>query len=237
MGANRLPGKVLMDLDGVPLLQYQLGRVRKSRRAEKIIVATGESAANDGIESLCRKLAVECFRGSENDVLSRYYRCARKYGADVIVRLTADCPFSDPEVIDATVGLFEQRNLDYAANTVPPETSHFPDGFDVEVFSMQALERANLEAADAHDREHVTFYFWKYRHGFRTAQLSQPEDYSGYRVTVDYPEDLEVARFIAGRLKEDGRFGTMKEVIGILDSFPEVREKNSRYYFGIGWKK
>lgn len=237
MGASRLPGKVLMEIGGVPLLEYQLQRISKSKKIEKVVVATSVAKQDDRIDSFCRKYAIECFRGSEDDVLSRYYECAKKYNADVIVRLTADCPFSDPVVIDNVIRLFEEKKADYAANTVPPQTSYFPDGFDVEVFSIQALERANLEANDPYDREHVTFYFWKYQNGFRTVQLNFPQDYSQYRLTVDYPQDLEVASFIAEELKKAKKFGAMEEIIEILNFHPEIKEINSQYYFGIGWKK
>lgn len=237
MGARRLPGKVLMEIGGVPLLGYQLQRIGKSKKLDKVVVATSVAKQDDQIESFCKQYAIECFRGSENDVLSRYYECAKRYNADIIVRLTADCPFSDPAVIDDVIGLLEDKKADYAANTVPPETSHFPDGFDVEVFTMQALERANLEAKDLHDREHVTFYFWKYQNGFRTTQLNYPKNYSQYRVTVDYPQDLEVASFIAAELKKTKKFGTMEEIMEILKVHPEIKKINSQYYFGIGWKK
>lgn len=237
MGANRLPGKVLMDINGISLLQYQIQRISRSKLLERYVVATSTASQDDQIDLFCQKHSIECFRGPENDVLSRYYECAKKYNADVIVRLTADCPFSDPEIIDRVIKLFKEEKADYAANTIPPESNHFPDGFDVEVFTMQALERANLGARDDHDREHVTFYFWKYQNGFRTLQLSLPLDYSQYRLTVDYPEDLEVARFIARELKLSNKFGTMEEIVGILNLHPEIKELNSRYYFGIGWKK
>lgn len=232
-----MPGKVLMDIGGVALLQYQFQRVSKSKRLDNIVVATTMAKQDDRIEAFCREHFIECFRGPENDVLSRYYECAKKYDADIITRLTADCPFSDPEVIDKVIGLLIDTKADYAANTIPPETSHFPDGFDVEVFTRQALERANAEAKDSRDREHITFYFWKYQNNFRLAQLDYPKDYSRYRVTVDYPEDIEVARFIASKLKKNAKAGAMEEIIEILNSHPEIKEINSQYYFGIGWKK
>lgn len=237
MGASRLPGKVLMDIEGVPLLQYQIQRIGQSKMLEKSVVATSIAKQDDQIDLFCRQNSIECFRGAQNDVLSRYYECAKRYNADVIVRLTADCPFSDPAIIDKVIAFFKEKNADYASNTIPPETSHFPDGFDVEVFSAQALERAHLEAKDLSDREHVTFYFWKYKNGFRTVQLSSPVNYSLYRVTVDYPEDVEVVRFIAKELKKAKKIGSMEEVIEILNSHPEIKKLNSRYYFGIGWKK
>ena len=237
MGSTRLPGKVLKEVKGMTLLEYQFSRVKMSKLLDKVIIATSVLPQDDPIEKLCKKISVECFRGSENDVLARYYDAAKSAGADIVVRLTADCPFSDPDIIDATIRLFMDEKADYAANTVPPETSTFPDGSDVEVFSMKALDRANTEAKDPHDREHVTFYFWKYGNDFKTIQLLQENDWSKYRITVDYPEDLTVAEFIAKEIKKRKLSGTLKEIIEIIDSNPEVKKLNSKYFFGIGWKK
>lgn len=237
MGATRLPGKVLKEVAGVPLLKYQAERVRKSKLLDKVIVATSTLAIDTPIEDFCRLHKIDCFRGSETDVLDRYYQCASEYKADTIVRLTADCPLIDPTVIDATIKLFNEKQVDFAANTVPPETSKFPDGSDVEVFSMTALKRAHKEATQKSDREHVTFYFWKYNNGFKTAQLGYEGSFSGYRFTVDYPEDIEVVEFIIKELRQRNSFGLLKEIIGILDANPQVKAKNAKYHFGIGWEQ
>jgi len=237
MRATRFPGKVLKIVEGIPLLGYQINRIKHTHLIDRIVVATSVISEDDQIAAFCEKNNVECFRGSENDVLSRYYDCAKKYKAEAIVRLTADCPFSDPKVIDDTIMLYQRLGVDYAADTIPPESSKFPDGFDVEVFSMPALERANQEAKDLYDREHVTFYFWKYDNGFKTAQLGHNKDYSKYRLTLDYPEDFEVIKFVIQELEKKNCFGSMVEIIEILDSNPEIKSKNSQYYFGIGWKK
>ena len=237
MGATRLPGKPLIKLlDEVTLLEYQIRRTRKSKLLGNIVVATSTEESDRAIEKLCNSIGVPCFRGSESDLLKRYYECAKAYKADVITRLTADCPFSDPEVIDSVIALFLKEKADYAANTVPPETSAYPDGFDVEVFSFSALERAYSEATLPCDREHVTFYFWKYKNGFKCVQLQGRNNFSKYRLTIDYLEDLKVVKFAADILEKEGRFGTMQEVIDILDANPSIKALNSRYYFGIGWE-
>lgn len=237
MGSTRLPGKVLLEADGSSLLEYQISRVQKSREIEKLIVATSTLPQDDPIEKLCNEKGILCFRGSENDVLARYYESAKQHQASTVVRLTADCPFSDPVIIDKTIQLFRKSGVDYAANTVPPESSMFPDGSDVEVFSMSALERAYLEAKDSSDREHVTFYLWKGDNGFRTAQLLNDHNWSQYRITVDYPEDLEVVRFIIKELHGRKSFGHIPEVIELLNLNPDMKAKNAQYYFGIGWEK
>ena len=238
MGSTRFPGKVLMDLNGIPMLQFQLKRVEKSRLVDQIIVATSTLEQDDQIATYCQNNEISCFRGSENDVLNRYYIAAKKYQAETIVRLIADCPLIDPVVIDRTIALFQESNSDYVANTAPPETSNFPDGSDVEVFSFQALEQAHQEATDEDDREHVTFYFWKSnkKNSFQTVQLNNQEDWSEFRFTVDYPEDFEVVKMIDAELKTRDEFGSLEEIIGVLRDHPEITALNSKYFFGIGWE-
>ena len=237
MGSTRFGGKVLKEVDGVPLLKYQIDRLRKSSLMDRIIVATTIADGDSVIERFCVKNGIDCFRGSEKDVLDRYYQCAVKYGADIIVRLTADCPLSDPRIIDDVIRLYKKTGADFAANTVPHQNNKFPDGSDVEVFSMETLARAQKEVVDPHDREHVTFFFWRYNNGFKTVQLDNNRDYSKYRITIDYPEDLEVIRFIIMELKRKKIFGYLDDIIGILDRNPNIKAKNAQYYPGIGWKK
>lgn len=237
MGSTRLPGKVLKEVNGKPLLMYQVERVRASKLLDKVIVATSTLSKDDLISDFCKRNNIKCFRGSENDVLSRYYECAKEFQADIVVRLTADCPLSDPIVIDDVISLFQKEKADYAANTVPPDTARFPDGSDVEVFSIQALERAFIECQNPHDCEHVTFHFWQYGNNFKTVQLTHDVDWSRYRFTVDYPEDLEVVQFIFQELEKRESFGHLPEIIDIIAAAPEIKAKNAVHHFGEGWKK
>jgi len=237
MGSTRLPGKVLREVCGKPLILHQIERVRDSKSLDKVIVATSIAPENDAIERFCRKHDVAIFRGSEDDVLDRFYKCAKKERLDTIVRLTADCPLTDPLVIDEAVTLYKNGRYDYVANTVPPESSTYPDGSDVEVFSIEALERANRECDNPHYREHVTFFFWKYDNGFKTAQLQRDEDLSEIRFTVDYPEDLEVIEAILKKIKGKDIYGHVNEIAGVLKENPGIRDRNSKYKFGMGWKR
>ena len=237
MGATRLPGKVLKVLNNKSLLEFQLERIKLSERIQEIIVATTNESADDEIASLCNRRGIKVFRGSQNDVLSRYYHCAKENNASTIVRLTADCPLIDPKVIDAVIDLYFSKKVDYAANTVPPETSYWPDGSDVEVFSFQALKKANKETTDISFREHVTFYFWKDTNKFSSVQLNNKQDWSNYRFTLDYPEDYEVIKLINDELLRKKLFGHIDEIIDILVSKPEIAEINKAFYFGIGWKQ
>lgn len=236
MGSKRLPEKVLRKIGNIPLLKYQIERIEKSKHLKKIIVATSNRQKDNPIEEFCMNNKIECFRGEEEDVLNRYYECAKAFGIDTVVRLTGDCPFVDPNVIDNAIRLFNEEGADFVANTVPPENSRYPNGSDVEVFSKEALERAYRECGNAHDREHVTFYFWKHDNGFKTVQLTNNKDYSKYRFTVDYQEDLEVVAYIADEIQKRGIFGHIEEIVDILEENKEIKQKNSHYEFDIGWK-
>lgn len=239
MGSSRLPGKVLKEIGNKTLLEFQIDRIQQVSSLQKIIVATSTKKADDPIEKYCFTNNILCFRGSENDVLSRYFECASFYNLTTIIRLTADCPFTDPRIIDKVVNLFFEQGVDYCSNTVPPDTSHWPDGSDVEVFSFQALERAHKESIKADDREHVTFYFWQEQsHRFKTAQLlNNNNDWSKYRFTVDYPEDLKVVNMLSNEIKSRNVFGHIEEIINILKDRPDIKKLNEQYYFGLGWKQ
>jgi spore coat polysaccharide biosynthesis protein SpsF len=235
MGSSRLPGKVLMNLDGKPLLKFMIDRVSKSILVDKIVVATTTNSKDEPIVQFCIKNDLEYYRGSENDVLDRFYRVAKEYNAENVVRLTADCPLIDPVIIDSTIQLYLESKVDYAANTAPPETSKFPDGSDVEVFSFKNLEKIWKEATDQKDREHVTFYFWRRGKEFSTIQLDNEYNWGKYRITIDYPEDFEVISFVIQELKRKKIFGSVKEIIEILNENPEVLKKNAMYHYGMNW--
>jgi spore coat polysaccharide biosynthesis protein SpsF len=240
MGSTRLPGKVLFDILGKPMLLHQVGRISKSKSIDKIIVATTTNESDDPIVKLCEERSILYFRGSEDDVLSRYYECAKKFGIQTIVRSTADCPLIDPQVIDSAIDLFQESQLDYLANTVPQELSCWPDGSDVEIFSFDALEKAYKEASEFEDREHVTFFFWKNlssSSSFKVAQLKNDLDWSGYRYTVDYKEDLLVVEAIFKHFFEKNYFPYTEDIILYLRNNQNVRRLNEKYYFGMGWDK
>ena len=238
MGSNRLPGKVMELIDKIPLIEFQTKRVKLSKAIDKIVIATTTLNQDDVIEKLCNYKNLSCYRGNEKDVLSRYYHAAKLYKAKIIVRLTADCPFTDPELIDEMLTKFKKNNIDYLANTVPPESSKWPDGSDIEIFTIECLEKAFNEATSCQDREHVTFYFWKNnKEKFLTDQFSNTENWSNYRLTVDYQEDLKVVREVAKILKKEKKFGHISEIISILRKNPELLKINSSYHFGIGWKQ
>lgn len=191
MGSSRLPGKVLLPCMGKPMLAHQIDRLRKVKYADNIVVATSTLKKDDAIEKFCRKYNVNFFRGDEKDVLSRYLNAARAFAADVVVRLTADCPLIDPVVIDhvisAHINLTDDRL--YVSNTLKRS---YPRGMDVEVFSRNLLEEANQYAISQSDREHVTPYLIRNDAGNITQiNVGLYKNLSAYRFTLDYPKDYE----------------------------------------------
>lgn len=235
MGSTRLPGKVLMKINNKPLLQFMIERVSLSKLVDKIIIATTIESKDDPIEEFCTENNLNVYRGSEDDVLDRYYQAAKLHNPKTVIRLTADCPLCDPEIIDQTIKLFQDKSVDYAANTCPPEEKKYPDGSDVEVFSFEALKRAWKETKDPKDREHVTFYLWKRGKNFSTALLDNKHNWGEYRITIDYKEDFLVIEKILQKLQNENKFGTIKEIVEVLQNNKEIMKLNSGYTWGMNW--
>jgi len=235
MGSSRLPGKVLMNVEGTSMIKFMYDRVKQSKLVDKIILATTTNEIDNPVFDLCKKENILCFRGSENDVLDRYYKAALPYNPQIIVRLTADCPLIDPKLIDKTINLFIENKVDYASNTVPPDIKKFPDGSDVEVFSFENLKKSWINSKDPKEREHVTFYFWKSNNNFTTALLENKYNWGKYRITIDYEEDFILFKKIVNRLKEKNKFGYTEEIIEILEDEPDLFKINSMYTYGLNW--
>jgi len=187
MSSTRLPGKVMKPLAGRPMIERQIERLRRCRRLGRIIVATSTDPSDDPLAAHLDGLGVDLFRGPLGDVLERYLGAARAFGlSGIMVRLTADCPLADPEVIDAGVELQARLGADYVSNG---RRRTYPRGLDVEVFRLSALEAAGREAADPYDHEHVTPFLYHHPERFTQGELVQDRDESALRWTVDTPED------------------------------------------------
>jgi len=220
MASSRFPGKVLADLAGRPLLVHAIARAMSTPGVDGLVVATTTAPVDDVVAALCARIGVTVFRGSEPDVLDRFYRATRRHAADAVMRVTADCPLLDPLVSGLVVARFREGDVDYASN-VHPRT--FPDGLDTEVFTVAALERAWREARLPAQREHVTPYLWSHPEMFRCANVAYDRDLSAHRWTVDEPRDLELLRGLFRRLSEGGAplFG-MTEVLALLEREPHL---------------
>jgi len=232
MGSTRLPEKVLQKIGGEPMLWHVYERASCASLVDEVIVATSTESDDDAIETFCTHRDITYFRGSEDDVLDRYYHAARENDSESIVRITADCPLLSPPVVDRVVRHYNKSESRYVANII--EYTH-PDGLDVEVFDFEALESAWSEARTPQEREHVTL-FMRENDQFGTENVENVVDMSAYdfleddtilRWTVDYPEDMEFVRSVYDRLTEQGHWVfDQQSVLELLERAPELRDIN-----------
>ncbi len=222
MASTRLPGKVLLPLKGMPMLQFQIERLKKSKMLNSIGIATSKNPENKAIIELANKMGIPVFAGSEKDVLDRYYQAAKQFGFDVIVRITGDCPLADPAIVDSVIKRFLEDKVDYSNNIDPPT---FPDGFDVEVFTFAALEKAWKESTAQHHREHVTAFI-RETEGFKKTYVQNPIDLSKLRLTVDNKEDFEIILSLVSFLPDNF---SLQDVLKALEEHPELKEINARF--------
>lgn len=220
MGSSRLPGKILKQVLGKPLLTYQLERVGRSACIDEILVATTDKRLDDEVALLCQSLGIPYFRGSEEDVLERYYRAALQVKADVVVRLTGDCPLIDSEIIDKVINnyLLYVHEFQYVSNTLKRT---FPRGLDAEVFSFRALEKVHKQAKSSEDREHVTRYIVNNPGAFKLFNVSHDENYSRHRLTLDTPEDFILIKKIIEAIYPYNPHFTMEDIIHLLEKNPK----------------
>ncbi|HOY68763.1 MAG TPA: glycosyltransferase family protein [Candidatus Ozemobacteraceae bacterium] len=219
LGSTRLPGKVLLDLRGMPILGHVVRRARAASRIGRVVVATTTDSADEAIADWCDRAQIPVFRGSPGDVLDRYARCAEVWPCRRIVRITADCPLIDPGVIDEVVALHQTGEYDYVSNLHPPT---FPHGLDVEAVSAELLARVWREASLPSHREHVTLFIRENRDRFRFGNVSFGRDASRYRVTVDRPEDYAFMKAFLGLIPEGIELPSVYEVLRLLETHPEI---------------
>ena len=233
MNSSRLPGKVLMPLGSTTVLGYLLNRVKQSTRLDEIIVATSKSTADDQIANYCKKKSVNIYRGSENNVLSRYVEAGNEAHADVIVRITGDCPLVDPELIDDCVDGLLGSNFDYISNCNNVDRP-LPDGFDVEVFTFKSLLILQKLSIVSSYQEHVTFGYFRTKF-FQSHSIAYDQNYSNFRVTLDYPEDLSVISKIVKKM--DGHSWGWQDICNYLDKNKDIVKINSSYIRNASWDK
>ena len=234
LSSTRLPGKVLMPILGRPMLWRQLERVKLAKSIDHLIVATSDQPEDRQLVSMCREFGVECYCGSLDDVLDRFYRAASHYEADHIVRLTGDCPVADPQVIDAVIEYYRSGNCDYGSNGNP---FTFPDGLNVEVMSFDCLEHAWREAKLPSQREHVTPFIWQQPERFKLANFIHDPDLSHLRWTVDEPEDFEFITKVYEALYPDNPTFTMANILRFLEVRPELSDLNAGFERNEGFEK
>jgi spore coat polysaccharide biosynthesis protein SpsF len=249
MGSSRLPGKVLLDIAGQPMLARVVGRAKRAGMLSGIVVATTTEVQDDAVAALCQERAYPLYRGSLHDVLDRYYQAARQFEAEIVVRITADCPVIDPDLVDETVRVLlgqpgignPQPAFDFAATRLPPPWRRtYPIGLDVETCTFAALERAWREADQPFHREHVMPYLYEgvvldaspvaqvtSSRGFKIAVLNHDPGCGFLRWTVDTAEDLELIRQVYARFGGRDDF-SWKEVLALFESDPELAKVNAK---------
>lgn len=227
MGSTRLPGKVMLEAAGKPLLGHLIDRLQRSVTVDQIIIATSTEAIDQVIVDFCKSERICVFRGSNADVLDRYYQAASRYRVNTIVRVTSDCPLIDPQLIDEIVPffLYHANEYDLVTNRHPLT---FPDGTDFDVMSFAKLQYVWERATEPHQREHVVPYFWE--SGMRVFNFEDPERrFYQHRWTLDYPEDYRLIRDIIEALHRNGEFFSSQNIIDFLAHNPELPQINSKY--------
>lgn len=224
MGSTRHPGKTLVKIGTKTLIERVIDRVLTSKTIKNIILATTVLSEDDKLAEFIKNKypQVNIYRGDKDDVLQRFIKAARLFHADPIIRITADDPFKDPFIIDNLLDVFLDGKYDYVSNTIKHT---YPEGLDIEVFSLNALVRADKEGRDQKDREHVTYYIWNHPEIFKLKNIEADKNYSGVRLTVDYQEDLDLAEKIYNHFapREDFYF---QDIMDLLKAQPELVKIN-----------
>lgn len=222
-GSTRLPGKVLKELCGNPVLWHVWNRLRHARKVDDIIIATTILSEDDSIQSFCEEHNIPFYRGSSNDVLSRYYEAAKTFNAETIIRVTADCPVIDPVVIDHLIDSYVNEKVDYMSNGM---VRTFPRGLDAEIFSFKILERTHKEAKLEYEREHVTPYIYNHPEIFSPMSFLNTEDISSHRWTVDTKEDFSLIKIIFDSLYHKKEIFLLDDILKLFDENPGLAKIN-----------
>ena len=235
-GSSRLPNKALLPLMDKPLFVRQVERVLASNLAGTVIVATTTNASDDAIENICASERLNCFRGSEDDLLDRHFQCALQYHADIVIKIPSDCPLIDPKIIDKVIEYYLNNSFqfDYVSNLHP---ATYPDGNDVEIISMKTLTKAWQNATKKLEREHTTPYIWESPELFRIGNvvMESGEDYSmSHRWTVDYFEDYQFVKKVYEEMFPSNPLFSYKDVLSLLKQKPEIALLN-QHLAGVNW--
>ena len=233
VGSTRFPGKIMKEILGKTVLIHDLDRIKEMKTINKIVVATTDLEKDDSIINTVKKYNknIGIYRGSEDDVLDRYYKAAKEFNANVIVRITSDCPLIDPNISDLVVETFLENKCDYCCNNMPRT---YPHGLDTEVFSFEALERAWREARKSYEREHVTPYIRESPDKFKIINVWNNVDLSNLRWTLDYQEDFEFITEIYKRLSPKKKIFYRQDILDVLNKEPWLIEINKKYVNVVG---
>lgn len=233
LGSTRLPGKTLMTIEGDSLIGHLVRRVKESKYVNNIIIATTTKEKDNAIVNFAKNNDLKFYRGSEGDVLDRFYKAAIEYDVETIVRVTPDCPLLDPKIMDSVISQYIDGNYDFVCNTMPPT---YPDGLDTEVFSFKTLERAWNEAKKSSEREHVTSYIYNHPAFFKIYNCVNDIDYSGMRWVVDEEADYKYISEVYKMLYREGEVFYMDDVLDLLSKYPELNDINKNIKRNEGYQ-
>ena len=227
MASSRLPGKILMKLEGKSILEHVVNSLKFSKFSNKIIVATTTNQIDDKIKDICNDLGVDCFRGSSDDVLNRYYECAKLFQGDIIVRITCDNPLIDPTLVDEAIKICTENNCDYVSNMIHQT---YPLGYLVEVLKFNILKQNNDQIHDALTREHVTYHIRQNPAMYDIVEFSAPEKLQrpDWRLTVDCQSDYNLMEKIFENLYKPNSYIQYADVVTFLDKHPELLKVNQK---------
>ena len=234
VGSTRLPHKVLLTIMNKPVLEYVIERGSCAKNIDGVIIATTTSEEDSPIVDIAAKLRIKMYRGSENDVLGRFYHAAKAFGAENIVRITADCPLIDPKIIDSVVDCYIKNKADYCSNVLEPT---FPDGEDVEIFSFKTLLQAWESAQLPSEREHVTSYIIKHPERFKLISVKNNLDLSAKRWTLDEKKDFQFIKSILEALYPDNPMFTMEDILKFVSKNPDLENLNKDIQRNEGYQK
>ena len=243
ISSSRLPGKVLRLIQNKPMLYHVVNQTKQSKFIKRIIIATTNLPQDKKIVDFCKKNNLEYFRGSQRDVLDRYYKCAKKFGCDPIVRITSDCPLLDPKVIDRVIRKFRKNNFDYISNNVEKvngkwknSSCNYPQGMTVEISSFSTLQKAWKEAKKPSEREHVYPYIQFNPKLFKISSIKNTVDLSHIRCTVDKTQDFLFVREIFKRVPKKKTVVQINNILSIIKKEPQLLKLNSDIDFDEGYK-
>ena len=225
MGSTRFPQKMMKSIFGKPLIELYVNRVKPSKLIDQIVIATTTKPEDNVFEKIATKAEIELFRGSENDLLDRYYMCAKHYGTPTgVVRLTSDDVFVDHEVIDHAIAVYQAEQVDFVTNHFEPT---YPEGLDVEIYRFDTLEKAWRNATLLSEREHVFPFIQNHPEQFKIINFKQKKNYSHLRWTIDYECDYDMAKLVYNHLYEKKPIFLQKDIIEIIRQYPEIAKVNS----------
>jgi len=230
--SSRLPKKVLKPILGKPMLFHQIQRLQNSKLIDDLVVATSTSSSDDPIENMCLENNINLFRGNLENVLDRFYQCAKRYNPDYIVRLTGDCPLIDWKVVDQTIEFFLDGNYDFAETSLK-----YPDGLDTEIMTMQSLKRAWENAELPSEKEHVTQFIVNRADEFHNGILEPNHDMTHMRWTVDEPEDFMFVEKIYQALYAKNPFFLTEDILNLLKKKPKLIKINNKFIRNEGLEK